>query len=56
MYYVSTRDSSLRLTGAQALYSYSLRFCFTTDGGILSYLDGRSFRVEDVDFVHEYFP
>ena len=40
----------------QALYSYSLRFCFTTDGGILSYLDGRSFRVEDVDFVHEYFP
>ena len=40
----------------QALYSYSLRFRFTTDGGILSYLDGRSFRVEDVDFVHEYFP
>ena len=40
----------------QALYSYFLRFCFTTDGGILSYLDGRSFRVEDVDFVHEYFP
>ena len=40
----------------QALYSYSLRFCFTTDGGILSYLDGRSFRVEDVAFVHEYFP
>ena len=39
----------------QALYSYSLRFCFTTDSGILSYLDGRSFRVEDVDFVHEYF-
>ncbi len=40
----------------QALYSYFLRFCFTTGGGILSYLDGRSFRVEDVDFVHEYFP
>ena len=39
----------------QALYAYSLRFCFTTDSGILSYLDGHSFCVEDVDFVHEYF-
>jgi 23S rRNA pseudouridine955/2504/2580 synthase len=39
----------------QALYSYSLRFVFTTDAGILSYLDGKSFQVKEVDFVQEYF-
>ncbi len=40
----------------QALYSYRLTFTFTTDAGILEYLNGRSFRVENVDFVKEYFP
>lgn len=40
----------------QALYSYFLRFCFTTDAGALEYLNGKSFRVEDVDFVQTYFP
>ena len=40
----------------QALYSYKLTFCFTTDAGVLEYLNGRSFQVEDVDFVREYFP
>ena len=40
----------------QALYSYKLTFCFTTDAGELSYLNGKSFRVEEVDFVQEYFP
>lgn len=40
----------------QALYSYMLTFCFTTDAGELSYLDGKSFRVAEVDFVKEYFP
>ena len=40
----------------QALYSYKLTFCFTTDAGELSYLNGKSFRVEEVDFVKEYFP
>lgn len=39
----------------QALYSYKLRFAFTTDGGILAYLNGKAFQVEDVDFVREYF-
>lgn len=39
----------------QALYSYKLTFTFTTDAGILSYLDGKSFQVQDVDFVREYF-
>ncbi len=40
----------------QALYSYQLTFCFTTDAGELAYLNGKSFRVEEVDFVKEYFP
>ncbi len=39
----------------QALYSYRLTFRFTTDGGILSYLDGKSFQVREVPFVQEYF-
>lgn len=39
----------------QALYSYRLTFCFTTDAGCLSYLDGKQFQVENVDFVKEYF-
>lgn len=40
----------------QALYSYKLTFQFTTDAGSLAYLDSKSFRVEKVDFVEEYFP
>ena len=40
----------------QALYSYRLTFDFTTDAGALAYLNGRSFQVETVDFVEEYFP
>ena len=39
----------------QALYSYKLTFQFTTDAGCLSYLDGKTFQVESVDFVQEYF-
>ena len=40
----------------QALYSYKLTFSFTTDAGALEHLNGRSFRVENVDFVQTYFP
>jgi 23S rRNA pseudouridine955/2504/2580 synthase len=39
----------------QALYSYKLTFTFTTEAGALDYLNGQSFRVENVDFVQEYF-
>lgn len=35
----------------QALYAYKLRFCFSTDASILSYLDGKEFQVEQVDFA-----
>ena len=40
----------------QALYSYRLTFRFTTDAEALEYLNGKSFQVEQVDFVGEYFP
>lgn len=40
----------------QALYSYKLTFEFTTDAGALEYLNGKSFQVDAVDFVEEYFP
>lgn len=39
----------------QLLYSYKLNFNFTTDAGILNYLDGKTFFVEDVDFAQKYF-
>ena len=40
----------------QALYSYKLPFTFTSEAGELEYLNGKSFQVEKVDFVQEYFP
>ena len=40
----------------QALYSYQLTFDFTTDAGELAYLNEKSWTVEEVDFVREYFP
>ena len=40
----------------QALYAYRLKFRFTTPAEDLEYLNGASFRVDDVDFVQEYFP
>ncbi len=38
----------------QFLYSYRLKFTFTTDAGILNYLDGRDFCVDDVWFRDEF--
>ena len=43
-------------TKGQALYSCYLRFDFPTDAGLLNYLRGREFRVEDIGFVKKYFP
>ena len=39
----------------QALCSYRLRFDFPTDAGILEYLRGREFRVDEVPFRKKYF-
>lgn len=38
----------------QFLYSYQLVFAFTTDAGILNYLNGKTFTVEDVWFRKEF--
>ena len=40
----------------QALYSYKLTFTFSTEAGSLENLNGKSFRVDQVAFVEEYFP
>jgi len=39
----------------QTLYSYKLTFDFVSDAGVLNYLNGRSFSVEDVWFARELF-
>ena len=39
----------------QALYSYKLRFDFPTDAGMLNYLRGKEFTVDDVPFREKYF-
>lgn len=38
----------------QALYSYKLKFSFSSDAGILSYLNGREFTVPDVWFEDKF--
>ena len=43
-------------TAGQALCSYQLTFRFTTDAGRLEPLNGRTWTVDRVDFVEEYFP
>ena len=53
--YGRERDNRRYGRSGQALYSYKLRFSFTTDAGLLSYLNGRTFQVPEVDFVAEYF-
>lgn len=39
----------------QLLYSYRLKFDFTSDAGILNYLDGKDFEVSDVWFKEEFY-
>lgn len=40
----------------QALWSYQLKFNFTSDAGELEYLNGKSFQINDVWFVKELYP
>ena len=40
----------------QALYAYKLAFALPTDAGLLNYLRGRVFQVDDVPFRKRYFP
>ena len=46
------KDVSLKF---QALCSYRLEFDFSTDGGILNYLDKKTFTVKKIPFVKELF-
>ena len=38
----------------QALYSYKLRFEFTTDAGSLGYLSGREFTAKNIWFLNRF--
>ena len=53
--YGRERDNRQYGRSFQALYSYKLEFTFPTDAGLLEYLRGKMFTVENVDFVEEYF-
>lgn len=48
------RDKKMGFT-RQALYSYRLSFNFTTDAGILNYLNGKEFTVPEVWFAKQLF-
>ncbi len=39
----------------QCLYSYRLQFAFTTDAGLLNYLNGQCFEAKDVWFVRAFY-
>ena len=54
--YGRERDNRQFGRSYQALYSYKLRFAFTTDGGCLAHLNGVEWTVRDIDFVPQYFP
>lgn len=51
----NSKDKALGFN-KQALYSFRLRFRFTTDAGILEYLNGRTFEVNSVWFADKLFP
>ena len=40
----------------QALYSYRLKFAFTSDAEPLNYLNGKEFKVNEVWFAEQLFP
>lgn len=54
-YGVNQKDKSQGFK-CQALYSYKLKFHFTDDGGILEYLNGKTFTVNSVWFADKLFP
>lgn len=54
--YGNARDNRKFDRKFQALCSYKLVFSFTSDAGVLSHLNGKSWQVDSVDFVTEFFP
>ena len=55
--YGVNRDDRAKGYKYQELYSYKLRFSFTTESGILSYLNGKDFSIKkrDIYFTEDYF-
>ncbi|MDR0839529.1 MAG: RluA family pseudouridine synthase [Oscillospiraceae bacterium] len=53
--YGSERENRKYGESSQLLCSYRLKFAFATDAGALAYLNGREFRLKEVDFVTKYF-
>ncbi|MBQ5764714.1 MAG: RluA family pseudouridine synthase [Clostridia bacterium] len=53
--YGRLRDDKKLGFNKQALYSYKLTFDFKTDAGILNYLNGKTFSVDNVWFAKELF-
>ncbi len=53
--YGSNKINSKYSLKTQALYSYKLIFKFTTDAGILNYLNNKSFEVNNIWFKEKYF-
>ena len=54
-YGVNQKDKAMGFK-CQALYSYKLKFNFTSDGGILEYLNGKTLQVPTVWFADKLFP
>lgn len=52
--YGRNADNKRAGRNVQALCAYKLAFDFSTDAGILSYLDGKVFSIKNVDFVNEF--
>ena len=53
--YGRLRDDKKMGFNKQALYSYKLTFDFKTDAGILNYLNGKTFKVNEVWFAKQLF-
>lgn len=53
--YGSNRTNREYSVKTQALYSYKLTFKFTSESGILEYLNGKSFEIQDIWFKKQYF-
>ena len=54
--YGSERLNRIYGQDRQALCAYKLVFAFETGAGVLSYLDGETFQLNEVPFVSKYFP
>lgn len=54
--YGKTGQTASWAIGFQALCAYQVSFSFTGETGLLSYLEGQTFTVPQVDFVKALFP